>query len=44
MIRIEPGADVIADVVAALQDARIERVTTREATLEDAYVELVSRE
>ncbi len=42
VVQVEPGADTMAPVLAALQGIRIGRVVTREPTLEDAYVQLVS--
>jgi ABC-2 type transport system ATP-binding protein len=38
----EVDSDVTQNVLAQLGDARVGRVTTREPTLEDAYVELVT--
>ena len=42
VVQVEPGADVTAAVLAALAGVRVGRVVTREPTLEDAYIELVS--
>jgi len=42
VVQVEPGADVTAAVLAALTGVRVGRVVTREPTLEDAYVQLVS--
>ena len=42
VVHVAPGADVTAAVLAALNGIRVGRVITREPTLEDAYVELVS--
>ena len=42
VVHVAPGADVTAAVLAALTGIRVGRVITREPTLEDAYVELVS--
>jgi ABC-2 type transport system ATP-binding protein len=43
VISCEPGADVTQPVLAGLGDVRVGRVTHRDPTLEDAYVELVTR-
>jgi ABC-2 type transport system ATP-binding protein len=42
VVQVEPGADVTAAVLGELHGIRVGRVVTREPTLEDAYVELVS--
>ncbi len=42
VVQVEPGADVTAAVLGALTGIRVGRVVTREPTLEDAYVQLVS--
>jgi ABC-2 type transport system ATP-binding protein len=42
VVQVEPGADVTAAVLGALRGIRVGRVVTREPTLEDAYVQLVS--
>jgi ABC-2 type transport system ATP-binding protein len=42
LVHAEARADVTPDVLKRLGDARVGRVTTREPTLEDAYVELVT--
>jgi ABC-2 type transport system ATP-binding protein len=42
LVQVEPGAEVTSSVLAHLQGTRIGRVSSREPTLEDAYVELVS--
>ena len=42
VVQVEPGADVTAAVLGALRGTRVGRVVTREPTLEDAYVQLVS--
>ncbi len=42
VVHVEPGADVTAAVLGALRGIRVGRVVTREPTLEDAYVQLVS--
>jgi ABC-2 type transport system ATP-binding protein len=42
VVRTDPGAEVTQPVLSCLDGARIGRVVTREPTLEDAYVELVS--
>jgi ABC-2 type transport system ATP-binding protein len=41
-VRVESDAEVTASVLSALGELRMGRVGTREPTLEDAYVELVS--
>src|SRR3954452_11106158 len=43
LVQVEPGAEVTPRVLATLSDTRVGRVSAREPTLEDAYVELVSR-
>jgi ABC-2 type transport system ATP-binding protein len=43
VVHAEPGAEVTHGVMGCLAGARVGRVATREPTLEDAYVELVSR-
>ena len=43
VIACEPDAEVTTQVLARLQDTRVGRVSHREPTLEDAYVELVTR-
>jgi ABC-2 type transport system ATP-binding protein len=42
VVRADPGAEVTQPVLSCLDGARVGRVVTREPTLEDAYVELVS--
>ena len=42
LVQVEPGAEVTSGVLARLDGTRIGRVGSREPTLEDAYVELVS--
>jgi ABC-2 type transport system ATP-binding protein len=42
LVRAEPGSEVTSGVLARLGDVRVGRVASREPTLEDAYVELVS--
>jgi ABC-2 type transport system ATP-binding protein len=42
VVRAEPGHEVAQPVLGCLADLRLGRVATREPTLEDAYVELVS--
>jgi ABC-2 type transport system ATP-binding protein len=42
LVQVEPGAEVTSGVLARLGGTRIGRVGSREPTLEDAYVELVS--
>jgi ABC-2 type transport system ATP-binding protein len=39
---VHPGAEVTSGVLAHLVGTRVGRVSSREPTLEDAYVELVS--
>jgi ABC-2 type transport system ATP-binding protein len=41
LVQVEPGAEVTSGVLAALNGTSIGRVSSREPTLEDAYVELV---
>jgi ABC-2 type transport system ATP-binding protein len=41
LVQVEPGAEVTAGVLARLNGTSIGRVSSREPTLEDAYVELV---
>ncbi|MDK9675511.1 ABC transporter ATP-binding protein [Propionibacterium freudenreichii] len=41
-VQISPGNEVTSQVLGAIADHRIGRVSTREPTLEDAYIELVS--
>jgi ABC-2 type transport system ATP-binding protein len=42
LVQVEPGAEVTSGVLARLNGTRVGRVSSREPTLEDAYVELVS--
>ena len=42
VISVEPGAEVTQQVLGRLGDTRVGRVSHREPTLEDAYVELVT--
>jgi len=42
LVQVEPGAEVTSAVLGQLGDVSIGRVSSREPTLEDAYVELVS--
>ena len=42
LVQVDPGADTMAAVLGALQGIRVGRVITREPSLEDAYVQLVS--
>ncbi len=42
VVRAEPDAEVTSAVLACLSGVRLGRVATREPTLEDAYVELLS--
>jgi ABC-2 type transport system ATP-binding protein len=41
-VQVEPGAEVTSGVLGQLTGTRVGRVSSREPTLEDAYVELVS--
>jgi ABC-2 type transport system ATP-binding protein len=43
-VSARPGAEVVQSVLGCLDGTRVGRVATREPTLEDAYVELVSQE
>jgi ABC-2 type transport system ATP-binding protein len=43
ILQCEPDAEVTQAVLALLGDVRVGRVVSREPTLEDAYVELVTR-
>lgn len=43
VVSSEPGAEVTQPVLAGLDDTRVGRVSHRDPTLEDAYVELVTR-
>ena len=43
VVACEPGADPTRAVLARLEDLRLGRISHREPTLEDAYVELVTR-
>jgi ABC-2 type transport system ATP-binding protein len=42
LVQVEPGAEVTSVVLGCLGGVRVGRVSSREPTLEDAYVELVS--
>jgi ABC-2 type transport system ATP-binding protein len=42
IVQVEPGAEVTQSVLAALGAVRVGRVSAREPTLEDAYVQLVT--
>ena len=42
LVQVHPGAEVTSGVLAHLVGTRVGRVSSREPTLEDAYVELVS--
>jgi ABC-2 type transport system ATP-binding protein len=42
LVQVEPGAEVTSGVLGRLDGTRVGRVSSREPTLEDAYVELVS--
>ncbi len=43
VVQAKPGAEVTRPVLGCLDGTRVGRVATREPTLEDAYVELVSQ-
>ena len=43
VVSCEPGAEVTQAVLAQLGDTRVGRISHRDPTLEDAYVELVTR-
>jgi ABC-2 type transport system ATP-binding protein len=43
VVSCEPGAEVTQTVLARLDGTRVGRVSHRDPTLEDAYVELVTR-
>jgi ABC-2 type transport system ATP-binding protein len=42
LVQLAPGAEVTREVLGCLDGLRVGRVTARQPTLEDAYVELVS--
>jgi ABC-2 type transport system ATP-binding protein len=42
LVQVEPGAEVTPGVLASLDGAPVGRISRRDPTLEDAYVELVS--
>ncbi len=42
IVQVEPGAEVTSSVLGQLDGVTVGRVSSREPTLEDAYVELVS--
>jgi ABC-2 type transport system ATP-binding protein len=42
LVQVDPGAEVTSGVLGSLNGTRVGRVSSREPTLEDAYVELVS--
>ena len=42
LVQVEPGAEVTSAVLGHLGGVNVGRVSSREPTLEDAYVELVS--
>jgi ABC-2 type transport system ATP-binding protein len=42
VVQAEPGVELTADVLACLDGVKVGRVTARDPTLEDAYIELVS--
>jgi ABC-2 type transport system ATP-binding protein len=41
LVQVEPGAEVTSGVLGSLNGTPVGRVSAREPTLEDAYVELV---
>ncbi|QNN53883.1 ABC transporter ATP-binding protein [Nocardioides mesophilus] len=41
IVQVEPGAEVTSAVLGSLREVNVGRVSSREPTLEDAYVELV---
>jgi len=41
IVQVEPGAEITRTLLSQLDGTRVGRVSTREPTLEDAYVELV---
>jgi ABC-2 type transport system ATP-binding protein len=43
LVHAVPGAEITQSVLGCLDGSRLGRIATREPTLEDAYVELVSR-
>lgn len=43
VVSCEPGAEVTQSVLARLDGTRVGRVSHRDPSLEDAYVELVTR-
>jgi ABC-2 type transport system ATP-binding protein len=42
IVQVEAGAEVTQTVLASLGDVRVGRVSAREPTLEDAYIQLVT--
>ena len=42
IVQVEPGSEVTSSVLGSLNGVNVGRVSSREPTLEDAYVELVS--
>ena len=44
IVQVRPGAEVTSSVLGSLDGVSVGRVSSREPTLEDAYVELVSAE
>jgi ABC-2 type transport system ATP-binding protein len=44
IVQVVPGAEVTSSVLGVLSDVNVGRVSSRQPTLEDAYVELVSAE
>ncbi len=42
MVQVEPGAEITSSVLGLLSGVNVGRVSSREPSLEDAYVELVS--
>ncbi len=44
LVQVEPGAEVTSAVLGSLNGVNVGRVSSREPTLEDAYVALVTEE
>ena len=42
IVQVEAGAEITQTVLASLGDVRVGRVSAREPTLEDAYIQLVT--
>jgi ABC-2 type transport system ATP-binding protein len=42
LVQVEPGAEVTSAVLGSLDGVNVGRVSSRQPTLEDAYVALVS--